>query len=212
MKYSLIALALGCGSMLSAQAVSGQQPGPQSNGQYNGGFNVGSENLFVRSSVEVEVEGPNGSAIGGAVYVTLLKSNGQVFMTVMAHGGKARFANVPKSELTAQVVASGYETSKKAFEVLDDTEVKVKIDLQAMADKEAAASDRGIAALNPKAQKDIGRALASVARKQIDRCTTEPGSGPARRTQQRRGGVPVWRAGIANERHDLSTVVLDAGA
>ena len=162
MKYSLIALALGCGSMLFAQAVSGQQPGPQSNGQYNGGFNVGSENLFVRSSVEVEVEGPNGSAIGGAVYVTLLKSNGQVFMTVMAHGGKARFANVPKSELTAQVVASGYETSKKAFEVLDDTEVKVKIDLQAMADKEAAASDRGIAALNPKAQKDIGRALEAL--------------------------------------------------
>jgi tetratricopeptide (TPR) repeat protein len=168
-KYSLIAIALGCGSLLSAGAVSGQQPFPQSNAQYNGGFNVGPENLFVHSSVEVEVEGPNGSAIGGTVYVSLLKDNGQAFMTVMAKGGKARFANVPKSGLTAQVVASGYETSKKAFEVLDTTEVKIKIELQPMADKEAAASDRGIAALNPKAQKDIGRALEALrANKLID--------------------------------------------
>jgi tetratricopeptide (TPR) repeat protein len=162
-KYSLIAIVLGCGSLLSARAVPGRQPpGPQTNGQYNGGFNVGPENLFVYSSVEVEVRGPNRSPIAGTVYVSLLKNNGQVFMTSMAQGGKVQFAKVPKSELTAQVVASGYETAKKAFEVLDSTEVKVKIELQPMADKEAAASDRGIAALNPKAQKDIGRALEAL--------------------------------------------------
>jgi len=69
---------------------------------------------------------------------------------------------VPKSELTAQVVASGYETAKKAFEVLDRHEVKVSVDLQPMSDKEAAASDRGISALSPKAQKDIGRALEAL--------------------------------------------------
>ena len=169
MKYSLIALVLGCGSLLCTRAVPGQQPGPQGNGQYNGGFNPGTENLFVHSSVEVEVRGLNGSPIIGTVYVSLLKNNGQVFMTAVAQSGKARFANVPKSELTAQVVASGYETSKKTFEVLDSTEVKVKIDLQPMSDKEAAASDRGIAALNPKAQKDIGRALEALrANKLID--------------------------------------------
>jgi hypothetical protein len=64
-KYSLIAIVLGCGSLLCTRAVPGQQPGPQSNGQYNGGFNAGTENLFVHSSVEVEVQGLNGSLIVG---------------------------------------------------------------------------------------------------------------------------------------------------
>src|SRR5208283_131161 len=83
-------------------------------------------------------------------------------MTAMAEGGKVQFANVPKSELTAQVVASGYETAKKTFQVLDRLEVKVKVELQPMTDKEAAASDRGIAALTPKAQKNGGKALEAL--------------------------------------------------
>lgn len=162
-KYSLIAILLGFGSLLSPGAVLGQQAsGPPTNAQYPGGLEVGAENLFVSTSVEVEVEGPNGSPIVGPVYVTLLKDNGQVFKAAMARAGKAQFANVPKTGLTAQVVASGYETARKAFEVLDRTGVQLKIDLQPMADKEAAASDRGITALNPKAQKDIGRALEAL--------------------------------------------------
>ena len=160
MKLSLITTIFGCTWLLYAEPSPGQlAPGLQSNGQYNGGTNVGSENLFVYSSVEVEVKTPTGVPIQGPVYVSLIRTNGQVFKTAMAQNGKVRFASVPKSELTAQIVASGYETAKKVFEVGDRAEVKVKIDLQPMADKEAASSDRGIAALNPKAQKDIGRAL-----------------------------------------------------
>jgi tetratricopeptide (TPR) repeat protein len=131
-------------------------------GTYAGGIAVGTENLYVYSAVEVDIQGPNGAPVPGAIYVTLLKDNGQVSMTAMAQGGKARFANVPKSELTAQIVAPGYETAKKAFEVLDNTEVKVKVELQPMNDKEAAAADRGISALNPKAQRDIGKALQAL--------------------------------------------------
>lgn len=163
MKCSLLIIAISCGLCLRADvALCQQAPGLQSDGQYSSGLQIGSENAFVAASVEVEVKGPNGQAIAGPVYVSLLKDNGQVFMTAMAKGGKVTFANVPKSELTAQVVASGYETAKKTFEVLGKSEVKVRVDLQSMADKEAAASDRGISALNPKAQKDIGRALEAL--------------------------------------------------
>lgn len=153
-----------CGFLPTAHATLGHQaPGLQTNnGQYNGGFNVGTENLFVYVAVEVDVKGQNGTPILGPVYVSLIKDNGQVFMTTMAAGGKARFSNVPKSELTAQVVASGYETAKKTFQVLDHNEVKVSVDLQPMSDREAAASDRGISALSPKAQKDIGKALEAL--------------------------------------------------
>jgi tetratricopeptide (TPR) repeat protein len=64
--------------------------------------------------------------------------------------------------LTVQVVASGYDTAKKSFEVLDNHEIKLKIDLKPMSDREAAAANRGISALSPKAQKDIGRALEAL--------------------------------------------------
>ncbi|MGB9512562.1 MAG: tetratricopeptide repeat protein [Candidatus Acidiferrum sp.] len=172
MKCSLVVPIVHCAllTVLSAAAVAGQlAPGLQTNGQYNGGLNVGTENMFVYAAVEIEVKGPSGQPIPGPVYVSLLKVNGQVFMTTMAKGGKATFSNVPKSELTAEVVASGYETAKKSFEVLDKSEVKVKIDLQPMTDKEVAASDRGISALPPKAQKDIGRALEALrANKPVD--------------------------------------------
>jgi tetratricopeptide (TPR) repeat protein len=163
MKRFLVSLLIAIGLSSQSEIILGQQaPGLQTPGQYNGGFNPGVENLYVYSSVEVNVKGPNGAQVPGSVYVSLIKDNGQVFMTAMAEGGKVRFANVPKSELTAQVVASGYETAKKTFEVLDKGEVKVSVALQPMNDKEAAASDRGIAALSPKAQKDIGRALEAL--------------------------------------------------
>jgi tetratricopeptide (TPR) repeat protein len=162
-KFFLMAISLGCSLLLCGETVAGQlAPGLENNGQYNGGLNVGTENMFTYTAVQVDVSGPNGAPVAGQVYVSLIKANGQVFMTAMAEGGKVQFANVPKSELTAQVVASGYETAKKTFQVLDRLEVKVKVELQPMTDKEAAASDRGIAALTPKAQKNVGKALEAL--------------------------------------------------
>ena len=156
--FSIIATGLVC----CAAAVCQQAPGLEGPGTYNGGIRTGTENLFIYAAVEIDVRGPGGEPVAGPVYVSLIKDSGQVVMTAMANGGKATFANVPKSELTVQVVASGYDTAKKSFEVLDNHEIKLKIDLKPMSDREAAAADRGISALNPKAQKDIGRALEAL--------------------------------------------------
>jgi tetratricopeptide (TPR) repeat protein len=131
-------------------------------GTYVGGLPVGNENMYFFATVEVDVSLPNGAKIDGPVAISLIRDNGEIFVTSMATNGKARFANVPKSDMTAQVVAPGFETAKKGLKVLDKGEIKVKIDLQPMSDREAAASDRGISALNPKAQKDLGKALESL--------------------------------------------------
>jgi tetratricopeptide (TPR) repeat protein len=165
MKGSLVELAVVCALFLPAASLAGQKaqaPGLETNGQYFGGLNVGTENMFVYSAVDVDVKGPDGSPVAGPIFVSLIRVNGSVFLTAMAKGGHVTFSNVPKSELTAQVVAPGYQTAKKGFEVLDKAQVKVKIDLQPMSDKEEAASDRGISALSPKAQKDLGRALEAL--------------------------------------------------
>ena len=162
MKCSLVMIMIGAGLMLPAALVGQLAPGLQTNGTYAGGVRVGTENLYVSASVEVQVNGPGGAPLEGSVAVSLIRGNGQVFITSMARGGKVRFAEVPKSELTAQVIAPGYQTAKKSFEVLEHAEVIVRIELQPMTDKEAAASDRGIAALSPKAQKDVGKALEAL--------------------------------------------------
>jgi tetratricopeptide (TPR) repeat protein len=146
--------------------------GPPVNGQYAGGLAVGTENLFVYVSVEVDVKAPDDAVPHGPVYVSLMKPDGQVVMTTRADNGKARFNRVPKSELTAEVVAAGYETAKKAFEVGDRSEIKVAIDLRPMVDREAAAADRGIAALNSKAQKDVRKALEALRENKINDART----------------------------------------
>jgi tetratricopeptide (TPR) repeat protein len=118
--------------------------------------------MLTRTSVEVDVYATDGTALASSTYVSLIKNDGKVFATSMAVSGKAHFADVPKSALTVQVVASGYDTATKKFEVLDRNEVKIRIDLRPMADKEAAIADRGLAALNPKAQKSVGKALENM--------------------------------------------------
>ena len=129
--------------------------------------------MITETSVEVDVYATDGAALSGATYVSLAKNDGKVFATTMAVGGKAHFAKVPKTELMAQVVASGYDTASKKFEVLDSNEVKVRIDLRPMADKEAAATDRGIAALNPKAQKSVGKALEEMRANKLANAQTD---------------------------------------
>jgi tetratricopeptide (TPR) repeat protein len=161
-KCSLVVMMIVAGLLSPAVLVGQLAPGLQTNGTYAGGVRVGTENLYVSASVEVQVNGPGGGPLDGSVAVSLIRDNGQVFITSMAKGGKVRFAEVPKSELTAQVMAPGYQTAKKSFEVLEHGEVIVKIELQPMTDKEAAASDRAIAALSPKAQKDVGKALEAL--------------------------------------------------
>jgi len=168
LNYSFVTLGMIGGLLLPSAALAGQAvqsaPGTMLNpsGQYAGGLNVGTENVFIDSAVDVDVKGPNGEPVSGPIVVSLIRVNGSVFFTAMAKGGHANFSNVPKSELTVQVVAPGYETAKKGFQVLEHGKVNVNIDLQPMTDREAAAADRGIAALSPKAQKDVGKALEAL--------------------------------------------------
>jgi tetratricopeptide (TPR) repeat protein len=162
-KCSWVTAVILSGVLLPAVArAHGRAQGPPANGPILGGLNSGSESLFDYADVVVDVKGPDGAPIEGPIVVSLIKVNGQVYITATAKGGQVRFSNVPKSELKAQVVAPGYQTAQKGFELLDRTEVKVRIDLQPISDKEEAAADRGIAALTPKAQRDVGKALEAL--------------------------------------------------
>jgi tetratricopeptide (TPR) repeat protein len=134
---------------------------------------TGSEGMLTYASVEVDVHATDGSALPGPIYVSLSKNDGKVFATKLAVSGKAHFGEVPKAMLTAQVVASGYDTATKRFEIREENEVRVSIDLRPMSDREAAVADRGIAALNPKAQKSVGKALEDMRANKLANAQTE---------------------------------------
>ncbi len=134
---------------------------------------AGSESMLTYASVEVDVHATDGTALSGPIYVSLSKNDGKVFATKLAVSGKAHFGEVPKAMLTAQVIASGYDTATKKFEIREENEVKVSIDLRPMSDREAAATDRGIAALNPKAQKGVGKALEDMRANKLANAQTE---------------------------------------
>lgn len=177
MKTRPIRLALACTFLVFAGRVNAQRPAPtvpagaeapgvqapglETNGQHVSEMRVCTDNL-VCAALEVEVKGEDGQKVEGPVSVSLLKDDGQVLLTVMATKGVARFGEVPKGVLTAQAVAPGFQSAKKAFEIVDRANVKVKISLQPLTDREMAASSRRIAALTPKAQKDVGKALEAL--------------------------------------------------
>ena len=115
--------------------------------------------MLTYASVEVEIHVTDGSAPPGPTHVSLIRNDGKVFATKLAQSGKAHFGEVPKTMLTAQVVASGFDTATKKFEIREENEMKVGIELRPMSDREAAVADKGIATLNPKAQKSVGKAL-----------------------------------------------------
>jgi tetratricopeptide (TPR) repeat protein len=156
------ALLLSVGPVAAQKAQSAPSAVINPTGQYYGGVNVGTEALFVDSAVDVVIKAPDGAQLQGPIVVSLIRVNGSIFVTSIAKDGHVKFINVPKSELMAQVVAPGYQTAKKGFQVLEHNEVKVKIDLQPMSDREEAAADRGISALSPRAQKDLGKALEAL--------------------------------------------------
>ena len=81
------------------------------------------------------------------------------------------------------MIAPGYQTAKKSFEVLEHGEVIVKIELQPMTDKEAAASDKGIAALKSEGAEGRGQGAGSSAGEPAGGGAEPPGSGTTRRTE-----------------------------
>jgi tetratricopeptide (TPR) repeat protein len=133
----------------------------------------GSEAMLTYASVEVEIHVTDGSALPGPTYVSLIRNDGRVFATKLAQSGKAHFGEVPKTMLTAQVVASGFDTATKRFEIREENEVKVALELHPMSDREAAVADKGIAALNPKAQKSVGKAMEDMRANKLANAQTD---------------------------------------
>lgn len=113
------------------------------------------------ANAEIHVNGPDGAPVKAPVIVTLLRVGGQTYGQNTAREGFVKFERVPYSEFTVQVVAPGYETASKVFEVNGPGGISVTLSLKPLEAEDAAAS-RGFYALPPKAQRDVGKALEAL--------------------------------------------------
>jgi tetratricopeptide (TPR) repeat protein len=119
------------------------------------------EMVYGSANAEIHMIGPDGSPVKAPVIVTLLRAGGQMYGQNTAKDGFVKFERVPYSEFTVQVVAPGYETASKVFEVDKPGAVSVTLTLRPLEAEDAAIS-RGFYALPPKVQRDVGKALEAL--------------------------------------------------
>jgi tetratricopeptide (TPR) repeat protein len=161
LKYFRVILLISCGVFLPAEVWAAKpaqspQQDPLSNPSN------GNEQLYIQADVDVYVQGPDGKPLAGSAIVTIFKLNGQYYDQKPAKDGYVRFNGLPPSEYTFQVVAPRYERTSKQLDVNRNSGFKITIAMKPLSDVEDAASSESIFALDPKAQREVGKALEAL--------------------------------------------------
>jgi len=116
------------------------------------------------TDLDLYIKGPNGKAIEGTAVVTLTKLDGQFYKQATAKDGHVRFNELAQSEYNVQILAPGFARLKKQIDAhpQGETLMKLTIQLEAAAEGIDAATDMEVSALNPKAQRALGKAIEAL--------------------------------------------------
>ena len=111
--------------------------------------------------VDLQIKGPNGVPIEGPAVVTVMKLDGQIYSQSTAKAGYLRLNEIPQSEYNIMVVAPGYGRITKLIDTHAEgtSLMKATIELPPAPEGEDAFTDTELAALAPKAQKELGKAI-----------------------------------------------------
>ena len=157
----LYVLAAGCVALLPGQLLAqGNGSGMAVSTPLSGGL--------IRSiaivDLELQIKGPNGAPIEGPALVTVSKLNGQIYSQSTAKAGTLRINELPQSEYNVLIVAPGFGRVTKLIDTnaQGTTLMKVTIQLEPAPEGEDAVIDSELAALAPKAQKAVGKAIESL--------------------------------------------------
>jgi tetratricopeptide (TPR) repeat protein len=114
--------------------------------------------------LDLQIKGPNGAPMEDMALVTITKLNGQIYSQVTAKAGYVRINELPQSQYNVMVVAPGFGRVTKAIDtnIAGASLMKVTIELQPAPEGEDAVTDLELAALAPKAQKALGKAIESL--------------------------------------------------
>jgi tetratricopeptide (TPR) repeat protein len=158
LKNTVFVLAVLCVALLPSRVLAqGNGSGMVVNTPLSGGL----IRTIAITDLDLYIKGPNGQPIEGTVLVTLTKLNGEFYKQGTAKNGYVRLNELAQSEYNVQVVAPGFQRLTKVIDAHppDGTLTKVTIQLEPGADGIDAATDLEVAALTPKAQKALGKAI-----------------------------------------------------
>ncbi len=161
MKSAVFVLAIVCLAILPGQLLAqGNGSGMVVNTPLSGGLT----RSIAIIDLDLQITGPNGAPIEGMAVVTMTQLNGQIYRQSTAKAGYLRMNEVPQSEYNVLVVAPGFGRITKLIDThaQGTTLMKVTLELQPAPEGEDAFTDTELAALAPKAQKAIGKAIESL--------------------------------------------------
>jgi len=119
------------------------------------------QDIEKQGDVDVYLKGPSGVSLQGSAVLTLTKMDGAFVDQQTSKNGYVRFNGVRESEYRLQVLAPKYEAVVRQVEVKAKSLVKLTVDLTPLSAEDAAAS-LGFYALQPRVQKDVGKALEAL--------------------------------------------------
>jgi len=159
LKSTVFVLAVGCAALLPSRLLA----------QGNGSGMVVSTPLsggLIRSiaivDLDLYIKGPNGAPLEGAAVVTLTKLDGQFYKQGTAKDGYVRINEAAQSEYNVLVVAPGFARVMKQIDAQGSTLMKFTIQVQPAPEGEDAITDKELAALAPKAQKALSKAIEAL--------------------------------------------------
>jgi tetratricopeptide (TPR) repeat protein len=114
------------------------------------------------ASLDVYVQESSGASVESLAVVTLTTLAGQTYRQGTTRGGYVRFNELAATEYKIQVVAPAYERAVKQVEAIGFATKRVTIVLQPGSSSGDAALAAGIAALKPKAQKEMAKAMEAL--------------------------------------------------
>ena len=200
----LVGMTLGLPSRAFAQ-IGGLSSGP------TGGMIRTTERM---ATVEVFLKGPDGQKLMRSAVVTLIRESGQFFRTGATRNGRVRLEEVAPTEYNLRIVASGYSTITKKIEVKEAADVKLTFQLEANAEGIDAITDKEMAALGTKGQKEVQRAIEAIRsnRRQEARAALQKASGiaPQSAEVQYLLGVCEQKEGRADQAKSYFTKALAA--
>lgn len=114
------------------------------------------------ATVEVFLKGADGQKLARSAVVTLIRENGQFFRTGVSRNGHVRIDEVTPTEYNLRIVASGYSTLTKKISVKEAADLKLTFQLDAAAEGIDAITDKEMAALGAKGQKEVQKAIEAI--------------------------------------------------
>jgi tetratricopeptide (TPR) repeat protein len=120
---------------------------------------AGGETVVATVNLDIHLSDPDGKPIQGAAVITLTKLSGEMFRQEHTTAGHIVFTFVPPTEYNVQVVAQAYHPTVQLVDAQGSkSTTDVTIQLRPLSAEDLAFAAK-VAALKPKAQKELAKAM-----------------------------------------------------